>query len=118
MSDYNMFRPAFAGIMDQRYYPIEWLDNRIAEGRAKFIGSDHAGIVVELRLYPGGAMDVHGLIAAGNRDEIVNQLIPQAEAWGKEQGCIAGVVESRPAWAKVLKSSGYEVSQVTVRKEI
>lgn len=117
MSDYLDFRPAFEAAMDRRYYPIEWLDQRIAEERAVFMCSDNAAIVVELRRYPGGAMDVHGLIAAGDKDEIVSILIPQAEALGKEHGCIAGVVESRAGWARALKTSGYELSQTTVRKE-
>lgn len=118
MIDYLEFRDAFMGVLDQRYYPIDWLDQRVFEGRATVFRSAHAAIVVELRRYPGGAMDVHGLIAAGNKAEIVNELIPRAEEWGRENGCVAGVVESRPAWAKALKSSGYEISQVTVRKEL
>jgi hypothetical protein len=114
---YLDFRPAFEAALDRRYYPIEWLDQRLADERATFMGTERAAIVVELRQYPGGALDVHGLIAAGDKDEIVNILIPQAEAWGRERGCIAGVVESRAGWAKTLKNSGYEMSQMTVRKE-
>lgn len=115
---YAYFREAFGEVLDQRYYPIEWLDQRVEEGRAVCIWTPKAAIVIELRLYPGGAMDVHGLIATGDRQDIVEILIPQAEDWGRKQGCVAGVVESRPAWAKLLKQSGYEVSQVTVRKEL
>lgn len=118
MSDYLAFRDAFIEVLDPRYYPIEWLDQRIAEGRAKLMRSEHAAIVVELRQFPGGAIDVHGLIAAGSKDEIVSDLIPRAEAWGRENGCVAGVVESRAGWARTLKSSGYEISQITVRKEL
>lgn len=116
--DYCAFRDQFEEVLDERYYPIEWLDSQILNGDAEFMRSENAAIIVELRRFPGGAMDVHGLIAAGNKAEIVEDLIPRAEAWGKEFGCIAGVVESRPGWAKALKSSGYEVSQVTVRKEL
>ncbi len=110
-------RDTFAEVMDERYYTLDWLDRRILEGRAQFMWSDNAAIIVELRQYPGGAMDVHGLIAAGDKDEIVNELIPQAEAWGKENGAIAGVVESRPGWVRALKPFGYEIAQVAVRKE-
>lgn len=117
MTDYLTFRSAFLEVLDPRYYPIEWLDQRVKEGRAIVMRSAHAAIVVELRQYPGGAIDVHGLIAAGDKDEIINDLIPRAEALGRENGCIAGVVESRPGWARALKPHGYEVSQVTVRKE-
>jgi len=115
---YLDFRPAFLEAMDERYWPADWLDSRVLDGRAQFFRTADAAIVVELRQYPGGAMDVHGLIAAGKQKDIVEVLIPQAEAWGKSQGCIAGVVESRPGWARALKPSGYEISQVTVRKEL
>jgi hypothetical protein len=114
---YLAFREAFRSVIDERYWPIDWLDQRVLDGIAKFIRSDNAAIIVEIRQYPGGATDVHGLIAAGSKDEIVNDLIPQAEAWGRENGCVAGVVESRPGWARALKPCGYEVAQVTVRKE-
>jgi hypothetical protein len=115
---YLSFREAFRSAIDERYWPMEWLDERVLEGRARFIRSETAAIVVELRQYPGGATDVHGLIAAGDKAEIVNELIPQAEVWGRENGCTAGVVESRPGWARALKPNGYEVAQVTVRKEL
>lgn len=116
--EYLSFRESFAGAVDQRYYPMDWLDGRILDGLARFICSENAAIVVELRRYPGGALDVHGLVAAGDKREIIDILIPSAEAWGRDNGCLAGVVESRPGWAKALKPSGYEVSQVTVRKEL
>ena len=115
---YSAFRDAFRGVLDERYYPIGWLDERIASGRAQFFRSDNAAVVVELRLYPGGAMDVHGLIAAGEINEIIDELIPRAERWGAEQGCVAAVIESRPGWARALKQSGYEVHQLSLRKEL
>jgi hypothetical protein len=115
---YLEYRDAFAQVADPRYYPMDWLDGRILDGIAQFARSENAAIVFELRQYPGGAIDVHGLIAAGDKDEIINELIPQAEAWGRENGATAGVVESRPGWAKALKPHGYEVAQVTIRKEL
>ena len=115
---YCEFRADFREALDERYWPIDWLDCRILDGRAEFMRSDNAAIVVELRQFPGGACDVHGLIAAGDKDEIVDELIPRAEAWGAANGCLAGVVESRPGWARALKASGYEVSQISVRKEL
>jgi hypothetical protein len=114
---YLAHREAFSQVADPRYFPMEWLDQRILSGAAQFIRSDNAGMVFELRQFPGGAIDVHCLIAAGNKDEIINELAPQAEAWGQENGAIAAVVESRPGWAKALKPHGYELSQMTVRKE-
>lgn len=116
--EYLSFRETFAEAVDQRYYPMDWLDGRILDGLARFICSENAAIVVELRRYPGGALDVHCLIAAGDKNEIINELAPHAEAWGRENGAIAAVVESRPGWARALKPRGYELSQVALRKEL
>ena len=44
---YAKFRDAFAEALDQRYYPIEWLDKRVEEGRAVCIWTPKAAIVVD-----------------------------------------------------------------------
>ncbi len=115
---YCKWREAFAKVIDERYYTLDWLDMRFLNGEVMFWGSENAAIIAEIRDYPTGAKDVHGLIAAGDLREIVEALIPQAEAWGREQGCIGAIIESRPAWSRALEPYGYEVSQVAVRKEL
>ncbi len=104
--------------MDERYYTLEWLDAQILSGAVQFMASANAAIVVEIRDYPTGAKDVHGLIAAGDLGEIVNELIPLAEQWGREQDCVGAIIESRVGWAKALAPSGYEPHQLAVRKEL
>ncbi len=113
---YVEWRDAFADVIDERYYTLDWLDMRVLNGEVRFWGSANAAIVAELRDYPTGAKDVHGLVAAGDLREIVQDLIPQAEAWGREQGCVAAIIESRPGWVKMLP--GYEAFQLSVRKEL
>jgi hypothetical protein len=115
---YCEWRGAFAEVIDDRYYSLDWLDMRLLNGEVRFWATPSAAIIAELREYPTGAMDVHGLIAAGDLREIIETLIPQAEQWGAAQGCIAALIESRPAWAKALAPFGYETHQVTVRKEL
>lgn len=113
---YLTFRPAFFEVMDQRYHTLDWLDRQLLERKVHFWRSDNAAIIAEIRHYPTGAKDIHGLIAAGELSEIVEILIPAAEEWGREQGCIAAQIESRPGWARALKD--YAVHQVIVRKEL
>lgn len=115
---YQHFRERFREALDERLYPLAYLDRLIRSGQAKFIWADDAAIVFEIRVYPSGAKDLHGLVAAGNLETIIGELIPAAEAWAKAHGCLGAVIESRPAWAKVMKSSGYEPHQVAVRKEL
>ena len=103
--------------MDPALYPIEYLDELILTGAARLWVGEHAAIVAEIRDYPGGARVVHGLVAAGRMEEIVG-LIPLAEAWGREAGCTMAIVESRAGWMKALRPSGYEMHQVSLRKEL
>ena len=117
MTSYTAWRAAFADALDDRFYTIDWLDSRIADGSALCLSSDTAAIVTEIREYPTGAKDIHGLIAAGDLETIVNDLIPAAEALGRQLGCIGAIIESREGWTKVLCGAGYQPYQTAVRKE-
>ena len=111
---YADWRGEFAKGTDARTYPIEWLDWMLDYAKARFWESDEAAIVAEIRKFPTGLTEVHGLIAAGTI-EGVKALIPLAEQWGREEGCFRASITSRPGWAKALDD--YEPSQVTVVKE-
>jgi hypothetical protein len=114
---YLRFRAAFAEAIDPRLYRLDWLDRRILSGEALFWRTDRAAIVAELRDYPTGARDLHGLIAAGDIDDIAEMLIPEAEDFARSIGCIGAVIESRPGWARRLREQGYAPHQVALRKE-
>lgn len=79
------------------------------------MADDLACIVVALRRYPGGLIDVHGLVAAGSKDSIVS-LVKQAEAWGKLHGAHIGSISSRRGWARVLPD--YRETQVVIEKDL
>jgi len=115
---YLEFRPDFAKVIDTRFYTIEWLDAQIFAGLANLWASDDAAIVAELKRYPAGGLELHGLVAAGNKETIIETLIPAAETWGKERGCIVASIASRSGWQRALKASGYELHQTVVRKEL
>ena len=113
---YLRFRDAFADVTDAASYPIGWLDGQILAGAAWPIVGRQAALVVEVRDYPGGARAAHGLAAAGDLAELVAELIPAAEEWGRRRGCRLGLIESREGWAKVLKTQGWEPHQLSLRK--
>jgi len=118
VTDYLRFRPLFAEAMDQRLYSIEYLDQLLFSGRAQIWFSDNAATVTEIKEYPTGAKVIHGLVAAGDLNEIVDILIPRAEEWGRSIGCALAVIESRPGWARELKKHGYEPFQTAIAKEL
>ncbi len=104
--------------MDERYHTLDWLDAQVLEGKVQFWATEDAAIIAEVRDYPTGARDVHGLIAAGDLQSIIEELIPRAEAWGKANGCVVAQIESREGWARALSPSGYRTHQIVVRKEL
>lgn len=105
---YRKFRDGFAEALDPRFYTIEWLDGEIEAGRALLWSTATAAIVAEVREYPTGAKVIHSICAAGDLEEI-QHLIARAESWASEAGCMAVIIESRDAWARILKPKGYYV---------
>lgn len=118
IEDYLRWRDEIAKALDPAFYPIDWLDGQILEGRATTIATDEGCVVIEIRTYPGGAREVHGLVAAGDLKAIVGTVIPAVEQFGRERGCQFACCESKPGWARLLKYSGYQMHQVTLRKEL
>ena len=102
--------------MDQRLHPLAWLDARVAAGDVDVFATDDSCILTEFRQFPSGAWEIHGVVAAGNKDTIARVLIPQAEQYGRDMGCIIASIESRPGWARTLPD--YQVHQVILRKDI
>lgn len=117
MTPYQRHRGAIAAMLDPRKWPVAWLDEEIASGRATAFGTERACIIAALRRYPGGLVEVHGLCAAGDLDEIV-LLVREAEVWGVRHGAETASIASRRGWAKVLAGHGYRESQVMIEKEL
>lgn len=112
------WRGEFYDILDERFYTPEWLNGEVWSGRMVLFYRDGAAVLVSIKAYPTSALELHGIGAAGDWATIVGALIPEAEAWGRKMGCIVAVIESRGAWAKVLKDSGYALYQTNIRKEL
>lgn len=111
---YLRFRREFIALDPERY-PVWYWDQQISTGEWRCWGTDKAAILAEIREYPSGVKEVHGVAAAGELDAIVS-LIPYAEQWGREEGCGRAVIESRPGWERVLPD--YELHQASVRKDL
>lgn len=108
------FRRAFVDLDPERY-PAWYFDEQVLSGAWRCWSDSRAAILAEIREYPSGAKEVHGVAAAGDLEAIVG-LIPFAEQWGREEGCSRAVIESRPGWERVLPD--YELHQVSVRKDL
>jgi hypothetical protein len=117
-SDYARWRIEFAKALDPAHYTIEWVDAQLEAGLYLLDATDKAAILTEAKVYPTGVWEVHGVLAAGDMREIADILIPLAEERARRAGAIGASIASRPGWARVLKSRGYRIDQVEVRKDL
>lgn len=118
IAEYCRFRDGFAAILDERFYYIEWLDRQVISGAYKLLTCRDAAVLVEIKTYPTGEKEAHGVAATGNMDSIVSILIPLAEKYGREADCIIASIESRPGWVRALRGDGYTPYQTCIRKEL
>lgn len=116
MSDYHRFRQRFAEELDQRYFPIKWLDWAINTQLVTGFYGRESALLTEMKRYPGGAWVAGVFHATGSKDEIMNDLRPQAEAWAKQNGAIEIVVEGRRGWLRELSKHGYRHEKTAVAK--
>jgi len=117
-SEYTRFRPAFAQILDPRFYTIQWLDSQVVSGKFRLFSDDNSAILVSIRTYPTGLKELCGEAATGNLSAIARKLIPQSIEWAQSIGCTSARIESRAGWAKAMKKDGFEIHQVAIRKDI
>jgi hypothetical protein len=113
----DRFRGEIAGILDQRFYPLAWVEQQIAAGQIGIVENETACIGVETRIYPGGASELHGMFAAGELDGIL-QLIDAACDQAARLGFTVAAIESRSAWGRILKSRGFETDRVRIVREL
>jgi hypothetical protein len=114
---YAEWRDRLIEALDPRYYGPEWLDNMVAGAARLFIGLRSCA-AAELIQFPTGAIDVHVICAAGDPIDARDMIVPQLETWGRMAGALSIIVTSRPAWARILRPSGFEVYKTTVMKEL
>lgn len=109
---YAPFREQFTALCPEKY-PPEYIDCQVAMCLWQCWGNGRASILAEVKQYPSGLREIHGLAAAGDLEGII-ELIPLAEEYGRHVGCTIASIESREGWAKLLP--GYEVEQVRIVK--
>ena len=115
---YEHWRERFADALDERLYPVEYLDALVASGEVVFWATETSALIFEIKEFPSGARAVTPVVAAGDVRELADVFLPQMNAWGREMGCTLSLIESREGWARLLKPRGYAVCQVSITKDL
>lgn len=89
----------------------------LEKGEAQLFTTPRAAAVCQVVHFPRKSIfDVW--IVGGWLPDIVHKLHPAGEAWAREHGLPEMWGGGRPGWGRVLKSLGYEVEAVQVKKAL
>ncbi len=113
---YLRHRAEIAKMLDERFWPLWWVESQISEGNIDLLWNDTAIIGFEVRKYPGGARELHGMFAAGQVDGI-DELVDAACEVARGIGAFAAI-DSRPGWARRYKNKGFRVDRVRIVKDM
>lgn len=98
-------------------YTLEEVFGRIRNKQATIFAGERSILICEL-LHHNGVVTGNGWLGAGDMAELIADLRPQAEAWAESNGASAITIDGRNGWQRPLKSHGYHVDTVTLRKEL
>jgi hypothetical protein len=114
--NYEKWRHRLARANDPLMIPITHVDELLSEGLAQFWATPDAAIVTLLKSWPGGAVTVEVVAAAGKKCDITGPLHTAAAAWAKEHGATHVMVAGRKGWQRELPE--YRHYQTLLIKEL
>ena len=72
----------------------------VESGEAQFWPGEDSAVVTQVVEYPR-AKQLHVWVAAGNLAGL-EAMVPEIEAWAKEQGCTGATMIGRPGWERTF----------------
>lgn len=99
---YEKWRPRLANANDERFIPITFIDEQLAAGAMQFWATDDAALVTAIKEWPGGAVTVETVAAAGRKADIIGPLREAAERFGAAAGCNIALTIGRDGWKRAL----------------
>lgn len=115
-TDYAAWRERLADANDPAFWPIEAIDRLLLEGQAQFWCDGQSGLITRVVEYPGGAVALEAVAAAGKLDGLTDTIAPRVEQWAREQGFTHLLIAGRPGWERVFR--GWRHHQSVLLKEL
>lgn len=99
---YEKWRGRLARANDPALIPITHIDELLVEGLAQFWATGDAAIVTRLVEWPGGAVTIEVIAAAGRKADITGPLHAAAREWAAANGATHVLVAGREGWKREL----------------
>lgn len=102
---------------DGGFNTIEDVETRIAAGDAHFWPGKRAAGVTEFMAFPR-CKALNFWLVGGDLDELLDHMMPAAEAWARTQGCTKTVAFGRRGWKPKLAERGFSEGWTVFVKEL
>jgi len=100
--EYVKWRHRLARANNAALIPIEHVDSLLSAGLAQFWATDDAAMVTQLNAWPGGAVTIEVIAAAGKKSDILGPMHEAATEWGRANGATHVLVAGRDGWRREL----------------
>ena len=117
-NNYADWRDRLTQANDPDFFPITFVDEVLTDGRARFWCDGRAALVTIERAYPGGALCVEALAAAGDMEALVETIEPALCDYARAIGATHLRVEGRTGWPRILKRAGWTHDQAVLFKDM
>lgn len=96
-------------------HSLDDVKGMVQRREARFWAGRGAAVVTQIEDYPRGRWLLFWL-AGGDLHELVDELRPAAEVYGRANGCKRAIILGRPGWERVL--AGYTSIARIIAKEL
>ena len=122
MSKFNQFWETVTPIVTraleyQDTHPADDIKEAIKNKNAQLWTGKRSVIVTEINGYPQ-SKKCRIWLAAGDMDELVDEMLPDVEEWSKNEGCSSVIIAGRKGWARVLADKNYKQNYVTLERKL
>lgn len=99
-SDYAAWRERLAEANDPAFWPIEEIDRLVRSDQAQFWSDGVSALVTRVVKYPGGAVAIEAMAAAGTSESLWQDIEPGVEKFARAHGLTHELIAGRIGWVR------------------
>jgi hypothetical protein len=116
LAQFERCKPWLIDALEGGHHTIDDVAREIAQQSVQFWPGRACAVVTRVHSFSTGkACQVW--LAGGDMAELLS-LQPGLEAWARLMGCTEVLIDGRKGWERAMKSSGYELQAISLRKAL